>query len=137
MYYVYIYIHPDTGIPFYVGKGKGRRKTHHWRYAKNHKNRGLSFVLMQLKDYDKIPIIIEVFHSEDEIETLIEEERLIRFYGRLDLWTGSLCNLDFYTNGVKWTSERRAKHETFHKNNPKGWSIDQYNLDGEFRRYYT
>lgn len=83
MFYVYIYYHPQTKQPFYVGKGTGNRYKKHltetkdttenykkWAYIEGLRNKGLE------------PIVEKVFETSDEELAYNEETRLIRQYGR-------------------------------------------------------
>lgn len=83
MFYVYIYYHPQTKQPFYVGKGSGSRYKKHltetkdttenykkWAYIEGLRNKGLE------------PIVEKVFETSDEELAYNEETRLIRRYGR-------------------------------------------------------
>ena len=139
MYYVYVYYHPDTMVPFYVGKGKGQRKYDHWYGWKKHSNELMRHTLTGLKQENKKPTIEEVFHTDNENAAFEEETKLIKLYGRIDLGTGTLCNLMDHVNlpfknrkGYKWTKEQRKHIKEYYKNNPKGKSMDQYNIKGEF-----
>ena len=46
MYYIYEYIDPRTGLPFYIGKGKNKRKYAHIKdeKASKHENPDKSFL---------------------------------------------------------------------------------------------
>lgn len=97
MFYVYALKRPN-GQPFYIGKGSCRdrfqRHETHVREAKAQKS----------KNNHKINIIRKIWREgenvkyeimglfDDEISAFNEEERLIKFYGRIDKKTGILCN---------------------------------------------
>lgn len=89
-YYVYVYIHPDTGDCFYVGKGKGKRDTSHLREVLNSKNprkktqKEKFFYLYDLVNSGKIPIIKRVIENLTEKDSLVIETLLIDFYGLSD-----------------------------------------------------
>lgn len=95
MFYVYIYYHPQTKQPFYVGKGSGSRYKKHlletkdntenykkWAYIEGLRNKGLE------------PIVEKVFETCDEELAYNEETRLIRQYGRQGIdEDGKLTNI--------------------------------------------
>ena len=123
-------------VPFYVGKGKGRRKLEHLSQGKKHKNKYMAVVLGDLKDAGKKPIINEVFKNEDPNIVINEEIKLIKSYGRLNNETGSLCNIVDDSRGgesghIKTEEEINTWRNSYNKT-PKGKSIDQYTLDGKF-----
>lgn len=88
IYYVYAYINKTTGLPYYIGKGKGNRA------FQKHKN------VPTPKDISKI-VFLETNLSE--IGSLALERRYILWYGCKDINTGILRNL---TDGGEGTSGR-------------------------------
>lgn len=98
-YYVYIYLREsaseiaDSGTPYYIGKGKGKRAWVHQRNTPRPKD-------------DKNIII----HTKNlsEIDALNLEIELIRLYGRIDINTGILRNL---TDGGEGLSGRVFSEE--------------------------
>lgn len=104
-YYVYLLIDPNTQLPFYVGKGKGKRATTHFQESslkhRSRKNAKIKSLLVENKN----PIIEYVLENVGEHDAFDEEIRLIKHYGRLDLGSGILTN---HTNGGDGASG--AKH---------------------------
>ena len=85
MYYVYLLIDPSTMLPFYVGKGKGKRAQYHIKQnqqGKNTENPYKDNVIRQILNEGLTPIIEYVFWSNDEKSAYDFEEELITKYGR-------------------------------------------------------
>ncbi|HET8688366.1 MAG TPA: GIY-YIG nuclease family protein [Methanosarcina sp.] len=85
MYYVYILIDPRTMLPFYAGKGKGKRAQYHTRQnqkGKNTENPYKDHVIRQILSEGLVPIIEYIFQSEDEKVAYDFEETTIQKYGR-------------------------------------------------------
>lgn len=96
-FYVYIYCHPDTGIPFYVGKGSANR---YKRHLVNARNPHLRNKINKLNKEGKKPFIDIVFRTDDEDLAYDIEENLITHYKRV-CDGGTLCNQDLGTRGSK------------------------------------
>lgn len=77
IYYVYAYINSKTGLPYYIGKGKGTRA-----YDKNH-------TVTVPKDKTKI-VFLET--NLTNVGSLALERRYIKWYGRRDIGNGILLN---------------------------------------------
>ncbi len=96
-FYVYEYWDNILNEPFYVGKGSGNRSTEHLKDAlrktaytgnKHKLNR-----IKKLLESDAVEVRI-VFSSDDEDAAYNEETKLINKYGRRDIGSGSLTNLN-------------------------------------------
>jgi hypothetical protein len=93
-FYVYIYRHPETSEPFYVGKGKGNRAYEHLKCCDSDSNKHkVNTIKKILRETNSIPVIdfYKTEMSEDEAFKL--EIELIKTIGRKDKKTGPLCNM--------------------------------------------
>ena len=121
IYYVYLF-KDETGLPFYVGKGKGSRYKDHFKKSEleksNHKNHKIKKMIREGCEID-----IEFIKNLTEEESFSIERELIKKYGRRNNKTGILTNLTdggegvsgyIYSEGMKTQRSLRAKG----KNNP-------------------
>lgn len=97
-YYVYAYLRED-GSPYYIGKG---RKYRAWHHSKND-------AISPPKDKSRIAFIER---NLSDIGALALERRMISWYGRIDLGTGTLRNK---TDGGDGVSGRKVSQETIAK----------------------
>jgi len=135
MFFVYVYAHPQTHLPFYVGKGTGDRDLYHWRNRKSHNNDQLRFILHDIHQSGQRPMITRVLETLDETAAYNEEKRLIQEYGRIDIGTGTLCNKTpggegFGNTGTKWSDGQRTKRKRTYENTNVGTGFTQYDLHG-------
>ena len=92
-FYVYIYYEPGCEDPLYVGKGFGRRLSHHVKPGVVHGGKGPFYdKLRQLLESGSPPQIQVVANGLDEEEAHELERSLISRFGRRDLGTGCLLN---------------------------------------------
>lgn len=112
IYYVYIYYHPITMIPFYVGYGKNDRVYSHFNEARSNpapkqNERKLNTIRKLLRE-GKEPIIKIIQSDMSKNEAVELEIKLIAEYGRLDKKTGTLTNKTMGGDGNRdWSDEQR------------------------------
>lgn len=114
IYYVYIYRHPLTNVPFYVGYGKNTRWLAHLKEAKlNHVpvpgEHKLNTIRKLLRD--GLEPIIEIVDSGLSKDVACELEIfLISEIGRADLGAGPLTNKTSGGDGNRdWSDDARKK----------------------------
>ncbi len=156
MFYVYLLIDPSTNIPFYVGKGKGKRYAVHFNPSSAGQNPLKDAKIRKIIERDEAVTIKQIPCDSEESAYKLEMQ-LIDLYGRLDLGTGSLTNLQGGGEGAGseriMTESTRTKIATSKKNQPCAaatsekiantiqqsgsvTSVIQYTLDGiEVARY--
>lgn len=141
LFYTYILIDPRTGQPFYVGKGKYRRMYDHWKHrnAKCCKNERLKQILNEIHAAGLKPTYIKALEDVSESQALAKEVELVLLHGRIDIKTGSLCNL---TNGgapgaTTWSPETRERKRQIELAKEKGRPVNQYTMNGEFITRFT
>jgi hypothetical protein len=108
MSYVYIYLDPrkTPAEPIYVGKGNGKRASFHKTRANNPI---LKRKIAKMNGLGLEPIV-EIYQDNlSDQEALNLEIQLISKFGRIDLKTGTLCNL---TEGGEGSSGRIMSEET-------------------------
>lgn len=90
-YYVYEYVDPRTGLPFYIGKGKKLRIYHHltetYENTENHKK--YSYI-KGLFNKGLEPIVRKIYENLTEKEAYEKEAELITSYGRLGIDEGGI-----------------------------------------------
>jgi len=109
-HYVYQYVDSKTDLPFYVGKGSGRRLQFHLWEARNGtcKNKLLQNVILKVGE-PRIEIV-QMFENAQDAYDL--ERKLVEQYGRRINGTGILTNIDVGGRGrVNYiiSDETRAK----------------------------
>ncbi len=89
MFCVYAYFRPDSGEPFYIGKGTTRRARVHLNRSHNS---AVNRVIAKLRRSNLEPEVRVLFIGTD-VECKCEEIRLIRHFGRRNLKQGPLLNM--------------------------------------------
>lgn len=118
MFYAYVYLDPRKPgrysyptvsflfEPFYVGKGKGRRRFNHlWDTARCYRTHKIKAI----KSANLNPLILVVAESLDETDAFKIEHQLISEIGRADLKSGPLTNLTDGGEGAVLSLESRLK----------------------------
>ncbi len=98
MYYVYTHYYSELDVPFYVGKGHGKRA---------HDLQGRSALWRRVAAKYGLRVVI-VSDSLTESEAFALEVELISKYGRRDIGTGTLVN---FTGGGEGTSGFKHSEE--------------------------
>jgi hypothetical protein len=85
-FYTYLLIDPRTGLPFYIGKGSGKRMYHHETGIRH--NPYLRERIAELRSLDLKIVYEKWFESDDKDFCYWVESYLIDYFGR-----ENLCNL--------------------------------------------
>jgi hypothetical protein len=112
-YYVYAYLRKSDLTPYYIGKGKGHRA-----WAKQHN-------VIVPEDSDRI-VIVE--SNLSDIGALAIERRLIEWYGRKDLGTGTLRNMSAGGEGAEGRIQTEQTRKLIGKANKRRvWTEESKN----------
>jgi hypothetical protein len=114
---VYAYYEPDVdpeyGLPFYVGKGRGRRAYDHLRTCSRQQNDSYNTFfyrkLRKMRTKGIEPEIEIVMDNLTEVDAIMFERQMIHVVGRRNLRRGPLCNL---TDGGDGASGRVVSQAT-------------------------
>lgn len=148
-YYLYRHIRLDTGKPFYIGIGTksskniGREQSIYVRaYSKTGRNKIWKGIVK--RSVYEVEILLE---SDDYDFVQKKEVEFVSIYGRIDLKTGTLSNLNIGGNGghiyqsthktkkgQRLSEEKKRKLSENHFKNKK---VYQYDLDGNFIREFN
>lgn len=94
MFYVYVYKHPETLIPFYVGKGSGKRhRKHLFETWDNTTNQLRLSKILSIRASGQEPLIEIIASNLTESEALECEQSLIAAFGKIIDGSGSLTNI--------------------------------------------
>lgn len=129
-FYVYVYLDPRKRgnytydeytfeyEPIYIGKGTRNRINHHLVRVNHGKTSLFYNKLRKIINDGFEPIRFKILDGLTEEESLIHEKKLILLIGRLDIETGTLCNMtDGGEIGFKRTEESRRKLSESKKGN--------------------
>ncbi len=105
-FYTYVLIDPCTGIPFYIGKGTGKRLHQHATGSKT--NGHLRYRVSEIKDSGLKIIYEKWFESDDEFFCYWMEAYLIDYFGR-----DTLCNLTHGGEGPPCGDNHPSKDPKF------------------------
>lgn len=133
-YYVYTYSYPESGIPFYVGKGTKRRDRVHLCDAKAGRNSDKFAVriISKLLQENQTPVIERIADSIDEELALFIEEEFIDKYGRKDIGTGILSNCT--SGGDRGAPALSAEAKYRQTQKFIEWSKNERVVDDEYRK---
>jgi hypothetical protein len=104
-FYVYAYYEPGSDLPFYIGKGQGKRAWKHLNPSRSTRRAILYSKLRKMAREGIEPNIVLLHEHLAEEEAFAIERELIAKYGRRDLGTGCLCN---HTDGGEGQSGSTA-----------------------------
>lgn len=111
-FYVYQLRLATSELPFYIGKGKGNRSSHHF-YPSNLARNSLKSNTIKKATREGVEVLVETLHrTPDEAAAFKLEAELIAQYGRKDNSTGILANL---TDGGEGASGKKVGDSTRRK----------------------
>lgn len=91
MYYIYGIFDPESGEPFYIGKGVGNRAKEHLRKnARLSENQRKSREIQRIRDAGLEPLAIIMIDGLEESEAYSLEELIIAEYGRIGFEPGGI-----------------------------------------------
>lgn len=86
----FVYVYSANGIPFYVGKGKGKRDICH--LYSSQKGSCAKEIAILKNTTDAVITVHRVADNLSNDDALLLERQLIKKYGRINLGTGTLVN---------------------------------------------
>ena len=94
-WYVYRHLRLDKNEPFYIGIGC--KKDFQRAYETSDEKRNAIWIKIFNKNQIEVEILFENLTKE---EASIKEQEFIKIYGRIDLKTGTLCNMTDGGDGI-------------------------------------
>jgi len=134
-FYVYMYVRPDTGEPFYVGKGQRSRA---WSYNGHSHNKWLMRKLDDIRSkYKSREFVMIVEENLTEQEAFHMEEELVIKYGKkFDggvLWNIADGGRSGASNtGMTWTHPEEVK-----ENYKASWTSERKAVMSEHSKGYN
>lgn len=136
-FYVYCLCFP-SGVPFYVGKGKGSRAFSHLKEYLLGKTTKLKNRFFN-KLADQPPIMYIIQGNLTETDALAKEKMLIKYYGRYSDG-GILCNImpgGVYNSSLSFSSEVGRTGGSITKKCKLGIFSPDYNRGAQTRKNWT
>ena len=121
VYYVYHLVNPETGVPFYIGKGKNRRCYQHLTdKASYSRNKRLTGHIKNLRLKGIEPEVIKIKENLKEEEAYLLEEEQILNYGRIGFdENGILLNFFISNRPIKRFKEDNGFYGKSHTDDTK------------------
>lgn len=120
-FYVYAWRRPDTGVFFYVGKGRKARDSQ----LKDH-NPIFMRIVRKLERNGLAPCVERLHENLTEAQAFEIERQLIVEYGRLNLKTGTLANLTDGGEGASGTIVGAATRLKVSETSRSRWADNDY-----------
>lgn len=104
-FYVYEHWRPDTGLPFYVGKGRGNRAD----FFNKKRNKWHRRIVAKLKSLGMRHEVRKIFTGLDEEMAFTLEKSQISYWRTRGIELVNLTPGGDGSGGYKWTDEQRAR----------------------------
>jgi hypothetical protein len=145
-YYIYRHIRHDKNTPFYIGKGTVTDNcvTHDVIYRRAYSNLGRNKIWHGITSRTGYDVEI-IYATNDRKEIDKKEIEFIKLYGRIDIGTGTLCNLtsggdgqyEVTSEALKKGVEKRIMNGTYLSVGLKNSRpVHTYDKDGKYLKSY-